>query len=189
MVTAAQGNVARAVDALQPRDVGPITLSTFQILEHQVAERPAQQRYLSELTLPAAANAQVRADLAFQGGQPMRMNGLLFRRGLGVGPASRIDLQLQGQWRLLRADLGIDDACRSAGGLQFQVWGDDRLLYDSGLVKAPGVVKPELDIRGLQRLSLRTLGAQGTQPAQVCGNWANAALIGQEGDTATIVSP
>jgi len=189
MVTAAQGSVARAVDALQPRDVGPITLSTFQILEHPVAERPAQQRYLSELDLPAAASAQVRADLAFQGGQPMRMNGLLFRRGLGVGPASRIDLQLQGQWRLLRADLGIDDACRSAGGMQFQVWGDDRLLYDSGLVKAPGVVKPELDIRGLQRLSLRTLGAQGTHPAQVCGNWANAALIGQEGDTATIVSP
>jgi hypothetical protein len=189
MVTAAQGNVARAVDALQPRDVGPITLSTFQILEHQVAERPAQQRYLSELTLPAGTQNQVRADLAFRGGQPMRMNGLLFRRGLGVGPASRIELQLQGQWRLLRADLGIDDACRSAGGMQFQVWGDDRLLYDSGLVKAPGVVKPELDIRGLQHLSLRTLGAQGTQPAQVCGNWANAALIGQEGDTATIVSP
>ena len=73
--------------------------------------------------------------------------------------------------------------------IEVMVWGDDRLLYDSGLVKAPGVVKPELDIRGLQRLSLRTLGAQGKQPAQVCGNWANAVLIGQEGDTATIVSP
>ena len=70
--------------------------------------------------------------------------------------------------------------------MQFQVWGDGHLLYDSGLVKAPGVVKPELDIRGLQQLSLRTLGAQGAQPAQVCGNWANAALIGQEGDRAAI---
>jgi len=119
----------------------------------------------------------------------MRMNGLLFRRGLGVGPNSRLDLQLHGQWRLLRADLGIDDACRSAGGMQFQVWGDGRLLYDSGRVQAPGVVKPELDIRGLRSLSLRTLGAQGAQPAQVCGNWANAALIGQEGDTASVVSP
>ena len=73
--------------------------------------------------------------------------------------------------------------------MQFQVWGDDRLLYDSGLVKAPGVVKPELDVRGLHRLSLRTLGAQGARPAQVCGNWANALLIGQEGDTASIVPP
>ena len=116
----------------------------------------------------------------------MRMNGLLFRRGLGVGADSRIDINLGGGWKLLRADLGVDDSCRSHGGQQFQVWGDDRLLYDSGLVQAPGVVKPELDVRGVRRLSLRTLGAQSTQG---CGNWANAALIGQEGDTASIASP
>lgn len=189
MVSAAHNGAARAVDALQPRDVGPITLSTFHVLEHLSAERQAQQRYLSELTLPPALTSAVARDRAFAGDAEMRMNGLRFRRGLGVGASSRIDVQLQGGWRLLRADLGIDDTCRDAGGMQFQVWGDDRLLYDSGLVRAPGVVKPELDIRGLQRLSLRTLGAQGARPAQVCGNWANAVLIGQEGDAATIASP
>ncbi|RDZ27277.1 TIM-barrel domain-containing protein [Lysobacter silvisoli] len=189
MVSAAQGGTARAFDALQPRDVGPIALSTFRVLEHRGDERPAQQRYLSELPLPPALAGRVALDRAPGGQGEMRMNGLLFRRGLGVGADSRIDLQLQGGWRLLRADLGVDDRCRDAGGLQFQVWGDDRLLYDSGLVRAPGVVKPELDIRGLQRLSLRTLGAQGARPAQVCGNWANAVLIGQEGDTAVIATP
>lgn len=187
MVTAAGGSEARAVDALRPRDVGPITLSTFHVLEHQTPERPAQQRYLSEL--PGDSAGAIARDRAFGGESAMRMNGLHFRRGLGVGPTSRIDVQLQGGWRLLRADLGIDDRCRDAGGMQFQVWGDDRLLYDSGLVRAPGVVKPELDIRGLHRLSLRTLGAQGAQPARVCGNWANAVLIGQEGDTAVIAQP
>jgi len=189
MVLAAQDDAARAVDALQPRDVGPIALSTFHVLEHAQAERPAQQRYLSELTLPAALASTIARDHAFGGHAEMRMNGLHFRRGLGVGADSRIDVQLTGDWRLLRADLGIDDQCRTAGGMQFQVWGDDRLLYDSGLVRAPGVVKPELDIRGLHHLSLRTLGAQGAQPAQVCGNWANAVLIGQEGDAASVASP
>ncbi len=189
MVSAAQGSVARAVDALQPRDVGPIVLSSFHVLEHQPPEKPAQQLYLSALPLPASLQARVASDHAFGGQGELRMNGLHFRRGLGVNASSRIDLQLGGNWHLLRADLGIDDQCRAAGGMQFQVWGDDRLLYDSGLVKAPGVVKPELDVRGLRRLSLRTLGAQGDRPAQVCGNWANAALIGQEGDTASIVSP
>ncbi len=189
MVTAAQGGGARAFDALQPRDVGPITLSTFHVLEHASSERPMQQRYLSELALPPAFSAEVARDRAHGGASEMHMNGLHFRRGLGVGTDSRIDVQLQGDWRLLRADLGIDDSCRDAGGMQFQVWGDDRLLYDSGLVRAPGVVKPELDLRGLHRLSLRTLGAQGAQPARVCGNWANAVLIGQEGDTATIAPP
>ena len=189
MVTAAQGSVARTVDALQPRDVGPIVLSSFHVLEHPQPTTPAQQLYLSALPLPAALQASVASDHAFGGHAALRMNGLLFRRGLGVNAHSRIDLKLTGSWRLLRADLGIDDQCRAAGGMQFQVWGDNRLLYDSGLVKAPGVVKPELDVRGLHTLSLRTLGAQGDYPAQVCGNWANAALIGQEGDTASIVSP
>jgi hypothetical protein len=189
MVTAAQGSVARTVDALQPRDVGPIVLSSFHVLEHPQPTTPAQQLYLSALPLPAALQASVASDHAFGGQAALRMNGLLFRRGLGVNAHSRIDLKLTGSWRLLRADLGIDDQCRAAGGMQFQVWGDNRLLYDSGLVKAPGVVKPELDVRGLHTLSLRTLGAQGDHPAQVCGNWANAALIGQEGDTASIVSP
>ncbi|KQY54881.1 TIM-barrel domain-containing protein [Lysobacter sp. Root494] len=189
MVEAAKAGGARAFDVQRPRDVGPITLSTFRVLEHVSAERPAQQRYLSELTLPAALGNEVARDRGFGGASDMRMNGLHFRRGLGVDADSRIDLRLQGNWQLLRADLGIDDRCRDAGGMQFQVWGDDRLLYDSGLVRAPAVVKPELDIRGLQRLSLRTLGAQGAKPPQVCGNWANAVLIGQEGDAATIVSP
>ena len=190
MVIAAQDNSARAVDALQPRDVGPITLSTFRVLEQSSVERPAQQRYLSELPLPPALAGALARDRAHGGGSEMRMNGLHFRHGLGVGANSRIEVQLQGGgWHLLRADLGIDDSCRDNGGMQFQVWGDDRLLYDSGLVRAPGVVKPELDIRGLHRLSLRTLGAQGTKPAQVCGNWGNAVLIGQEGDAASIVSP
>ena len=136
--------------------------------------------------MPDVLAGKVARDRAFGGGSEMRMNGLLFRRGLGVGADSRIDLAFDGNWQLLRADLGIDDSCRAAGGMQFQVWGDGRLLYDSGLVKAPGVVKPELDIRGLRNLSLRTLGAQSPQ---TCGNWANAALIGQEGDSASIASP
>jgi hypothetical protein len=50
-------------------------------------------------------------------------------------------------------------------------------------VAAPAVVKPEIDVRGLKQLSLRTLGARGAQPAQVCGNWANAVLIGTEDAT------
>ncbi|WP_460733461.1 TIM-barrel domain-containing protein [Lysobacter tyrosinilyticus] len=186
MVTAAQGATARALNALQPRDVGPIALSTFHVLEHQASDRPAQQRYLSELPLPTELAAKVARDRAYGGKNEMRMNGLHFRRGLGVSAVSRIDVQLKGDWTLLRADLGIDDSCRDAAGLQFQVWGDDRLLYDSGLVRAPAVVKPELDIRGLRRLSLRTLGVQGTQSVPACGNWANAALIGQEGDTASV---
>ena len=181
MVTAAQPGAtpAKAVNAMQPAEVGPIALSTFRILEARTKEGAEQQSFLSDLALPKG----VARDRPAGKGKEMRMNGLWFRKGLGVGPASRIDLQLAGDWKLLRADLGVDDSCRSAGGLQFQVWSGERLLYDSGLVTAPAVVKPEIDVRGLRQLSLRTLGARGAQPAQVCGNWANAVLLGTEGAT------
>ncbi|SDI08910.1 TIM-barrel domain-containing protein [Janthinobacterium sp. YR213] len=180
MVTAAQGApVARAFDAALATDVAPVTLSEFRVLEHRVAEGAEVQRYLSDLALPKSIAKDRPAGKAAE----MRMNGLWFRKGLGVGPVSRIDLQLAGNWNLLRADLGVDDSCRSAGGLQFQVWSGERLLYDSGLVTAPGVVKPEIDVRGLSQLSLRTLGARGARAAQVCGNWANAVLTGTEGAT------
>jgi hypothetical protein len=182
MVTAANGSApAKAYDAALPADVPPIALSEFHVLEHRVPERPEIQRYLSELSLPKTVARDRPAGKATE----MRMNGLRFRKGLGVGPSSRIDLALQGDWTLLRADLGVDDSCRTAGGLQFQVWSGSKLLYDSGLVKAPAVVKPEIDIRGLRELSLRTLGAQGPSPGRVCANWANAQLTGSEGATVT----
>jgi len=189
MVTAAQGAGARAFDAAAAKDVPPVTLSEFNILEHPVKEGEEQQRYLSDL-LPAMAQGRDKPAPVGKANNSaeMRMNGLRFHKGLGMGPAGRIDLRLAGNWNLLRADLGVDDSCRDAGGLQFQVWSGDRLLYDSGLVTAPAVVKPELDIRGVTQLSLRTLGAQGKQPAKVCGNWANAMLTGTEGATVRMLT-
>jgi alpha-glucosidase (family GH31 glycosyl hydrolase) len=179
MVTAAAQAPAKAINAMLPAEVGPIALSTFRILEQRGQEGAELQSFLSDLpTLKGA-----RRDRPAGNAKEMRMNGLWFRKGLGVGPSSRIDLQLEGNWSMLRADLGVDDSCRSAGGLQFQVWSGERLLYDSGLVAAPAVVKPEIDVRGLRQLSLLTLGAHGAQPARVCGNWANAVLLGTEGAT------
>jgi len=180
--TEPKSSAVQAYNAAAPTEVAPITLSEFHILEHQRPEGQEQQQYLSDLSLPRGAAKDKPAGKASE----MRMNGLRFRKGLGVGPASRIALQLQGEWSLLRADLGVDDSCRNAGGLQFQIWSGDRLLYDSGFISAPAVVKPEIDVRGLSQLSLRTLGALGSQPAQVCGNWANAVLTGTEGAKARL---
>ena len=180
MVTAAatQAPMAKAFNALAASEVEPIVLSEFHVLEQRAAEGLGeQQRYLSGLPLPKGFAKDRPAAKATE----MRMNGLRFQQGIGVGAQSRLDLKLQGAWDLFRADLGIDDSCRTYGGLQFQIWGGERLLYDSGLVQAPAVVKPEIDVRGLTSLSLRTLGAVGKAAHKVCANWANAALVGLEG--------
>jgi alpha-glucosidase len=186
MVTAVstQAAPAKAFNALAASEVEPIVLSEFHLLEQRAAEgQGEQQSYLSALRLPKG----IAKDRPASGADAMRMNGLRFHQGLGVAAHSRLDLSLQGAWQLFRADLGVDDSCRDYGGLQFQIWGDERLLYDSGLVQAPAVVKPEIDVRGLTTLSLRTLGAVGKQAHKVCANWANAALLGLEGAQVQII--
>ena len=65
--------------------------------------------------------------------------------------------------------------------MNFQVFADNKLLFDSGEITPPTVVKPELDIRGVKQLSLRTYSQDATQQV-ACANWANAQVIGFEGD-------
>ena len=45
-------------------------------------------------------------------------------------------------------------------------------------VQDAAVVKPEIDLRGLSTLELRTLALPGRNVTGVCGNWANATLTG-----------
>jgi hypothetical protein len=100
------------------------------------------------------------------------MNGLKFSKGLGVKGDSRVDYTLPKNAQLFRADIGIDDSCKINGKISFQIFGDDKLLYNSGIIKAPTVIKPEIDIRTLQTLSLRTKGNNNS-----CANWANAVVV------------
>jgi hypothetical protein len=63
--------------------------------------------------------------------------------------------------------------------MSFQVWGDGRLLFDSGTVRGRDAVKSiNLDTIGVQELKLITtaITARGTS-ADPHGDWANARLI------------
>lgn len=172
-------------NALVAEAVAPITISEFHIFQQELPNKPKQTLYLSQAHAALSENSlgPVKKDHASPKANdtqtPLKMNGLTFHSGLGVNDKSRIDYQLAGSWQLFRADIGVDDSCRQYGGVSFQIYGDDKLLFNSGLIAAPAVVKPELDIRGIKRLSLRTIGAN----KAVCANWTNAAVIGFEGDT------
>ena len=99
-------------------------------------------------------------------------------RGLSVHGDSRIDFHLTGDWQTFQADAGIEDGVDPGLEVRFQVHGDGRLLYDSGPIGRSIVVKPQIDIRGVTSLSLRTIGALATTRA----NWANARVTGFAGD-------
>lgn len=176
--TAPAAQVAKAFNALLPKQVTPITISEFQVLQQALPKAERQQLYLSDL--PAALSQHSLSDH-----NQMQMNGLKFRQGLAVRGQSRLDYKLEGHWQLFRADVGINDSCRQHGAVQFQIYGDDRLLFDSGTIQGPAVVKPELDIRGITHLSLRTVAGNN----KICANWANASLIGFVGDKASALAP
>jgi alpha-glucosidase len=176
----AENGIAKAYNSAIPLVVTPVTISEFSILEEVLPKLPRQQRFLSDLTV-MANNTAAKADTD----KLMQMNGLKFRQGIRVSGQSEQSYQLRGHWQTFRADVGIDDTCREAGGLQFQVWGDNKLLFDSGLIKAPAVVKPELDIRGIAQLRLKTTGVVTVTGQPVCANWANVAVIGYQGDMVT----
>ncbi|MFZ6781349.1 NPCBM/NEW2 domain-containing protein [Undibacterium sp. Ji83W] len=208
LTSTGEAKQANAYNAFNTVVVSPITISEFSILEKTAPDKAKLQTYLSDaVASPVAGNKSsyakdqaysnasakpVKAEVSKQPGKQsstqsrmqssMKMNGLRFHKGLGVAGNSEIDYQLKGDWQTFRADVGIDDSCRNNGGLQFQVWGDDKLLFDSGLITAPAVVKPELDIRGISKLKLKTAGVKATGKAEVCANWANASVIGFVGD-------
>jgi hypothetical protein len=176
MVLGAGGEAAPVsgpVNALISTAVGNIVVSELRLHEFTLPEEASVKRPASELNWQAIDTpaANVRAASA---AQPLRMNGVAFGQGFATATGARIDIALTGYPQLFRADLGVDDQCRKDAVLSFQIWGDGRLIYDSGTVKAPGVVKPEIDIRGIKTLSLRTLGKGKGQ----CGNWANASVTG-----------
>jgi alpha-glucosidase len=174
----ANGSVAmpRAYSATAHAGPEPITLSSLRIL--QQLPPAGEPRSLELAQLQGLGTVAVNRPAGHkQAG--LRMNALAFRHGLSMKPGQSVKLALKGYWETLKADLGIDDQCRSPqAGVHFQVWGDARLLYDSGAVQDAAVVKPEIDLRGLSTLELRTLALPGRSVTGVCGNWANATLTG-----------
>ncbi|MEI6894862.1 MAG: TIM-barrel domain-containing protein [Colwellia sp.] len=156
--------------------VKPITISKFSLIEYQLPKTEKHNFYLSSLT-PSYTDeslSKIKVSLAHSTDhRKMSMNGLKFNRGLGVRGNSRVDYKLPKDAQLFRADIGIDDSCKAKGEISFQVYGDGKLLFNSGLIKAPTVIKPEIDIRTLNTISLRSHGDNSS-----CANWANAVIIG-----------
>jgi len=165
MVLGAAGEGEEAYDAFAPVRVGPTTISEFRLLERDAPTGPRLTARLGDVT-----DRQI---------SPIRMNGLDFAPGFVVHGDDRIDFDLDGDWHTFHAEVGIDDASIVKETVRFQVWGDGRLLWDSGPLSSPAIVKPRLDIRGVGELSLRTIAANGTIEA----TWAETALSGFTGDT------
>ncbi|MEJ5239011.1 MAG: NPCBM/NEW2 domain-containing protein [Limisphaera sp.] len=106
--------------------------------------------------------------------RPLQIAGRTFERGVGTHAQSRFRLHLDGQVDRFRAWVGVDDHAQGPGSVEFQILGDDRWLFRSGVMR-PGDAAREVnvDLRGVRVLLLRvTDGGDGISYDHA--NWAEA---------------
>ncbi|PZE21067.1 NPCBM/NEW2 domain-containing protein [Paenibacillus xerothermodurans] len=69
------------------------------------------------------------------GGKPITLNGVTYDKGLGVHSHSEVSYYLGGNVSAFTADVGVDDEERDdMGSVNFQIWADGKIVYDSGLM-------------------------------------------------------
>ncbi|BCB90271.1 NPCBM/NEW2 domain-containing protein [Phytohabitans suffuscus] len=97
-------------------------------------------------------------DLSVGGGSPISMLGQVHPTGLGVASPSTVRYYLGGRCGRLGATVGIDDAVRNVGPeggtATFQVVGDGRVLFDSGVLTRDATARVDVDLAGVRVLDL-----------------------------------
>lgn len=115
-------------------------------------------------------------------GNPLTLRGKIYRKGLGVHANNALTFALEGNYKRLRAEIGIDDEVLALhttqyAGVVFKVVADGKDVYVSGLLTAQSPVeKIDVDVSGVQVLTLDVSDGNGTI-AQDRADWANAFLL------------
>ncbi len=139
--------------------------------------------YVSDLayaTTPINAWGEVERDrsngeLGSADGGPIKLKGVNYAKGLGVHAYSEVTFNLNGQYKNFLTDVGLDDE-QTNGSVNFQVWLDGTLAYDSGLVTSLSAIQSiNLSVIGKNQLKLIvTDGGDDTQFDHA--DWAGARL-------------
>lgn len=108
-------------------------------------------------------------------GRPLSVGAQIFEKGLGVHAPATVQYDLMGRCTSLTATIGLDSEVAGKGSVAFQVYGDDRKLFDSGVLRGQTVQQMNVDVSGVSRLRLVvTNGGDGKEYDHA--DWAGARL-------------
>ncbi|GHH25588.1 NPCBM/NEW2 domain-containing protein [Streptomyces lanatus] len=114
-------------------------------------------------------------DRSVGGWTPISMLSQVYPTGIGVASPSTVRYYLGGQCTRLTTTVGIDDAVRDVGPeggtSTFQVIGDGRVLFDSGVLGRDDVRQADIDLTGVRVLDL-VVGDAGDGGYNDRANWA-----------------
>ena len=115
------------------------------------------QHYVSDLTWTYNVNGWGDTHLNVStNGNPLTINGVTFASGLGVHAYSEQRYQLNGNCSNFSSAVGIDgEVPPGYGNVDFQLWGDGRLIYNSGFLQSGSpTAYANVDVSGVQSISL-----------------------------------
>ncbi len=111
-------------------------------------------------------------------GYPMSIAGQPFKQGVGVHAFSHFRFMLDGQATRLESFVGIDDRASSASAsADFRIYGDDRELWRSGILRWGDKARTvSVDLTGVRQLTLYVSDGGDTIEGDHA-NWADGRMI------------
>lgn len=146
--------------------------------------QPPAVEYLSSLPECLALHQQGWGELginvcAHAAGQPplkLRIKDTEYTNGLGHHAPGEIVLELDGQYDLFEAEVGVQWQNGSVGSVVFRAFVDGAKRFDSGIMRETDAARPiRLSVAGASELRLVVTDA-GDGVTCDCANWANARL-------------
>ncbi|HEX2972892.1 MAG TPA: NPCBM/NEW2 domain-containing protein [Tepidisphaeraceae bacterium] len=124
---------------------------------------------------PVERNMSNGGKLANDGGT-LKLDGVAYKRGLGVYAPSQITYKLGKQYRKFTSAIGVDDSMGNRGSVVFQVFADGNKVYDSGLMTGASDTQfINLNVTGVNQLILKVRNGGDGSPSDAA-DWANARL-------------
>src|SRR5438552_11043852 len=68
-------------------------------------------------------------------GKPITIGGKVFETGFGTHAISEFIIDIKRQALSFEATVGVDDEVGKHGSVRFQVWGDNRKLWESNVIR------------------------------------------------------
>ncbi|MFI6729596.1 NPCBM/NEW2 domain-containing protein [Streptomyces atratus] len=134
---------------------------------------------LSDLTWSDARSdfGTLRKDRSVDG-NPIRLNGTAYAKGIGTHANSTVTYTLNGAYSRFQSDVGVDDEVSANSTVRFEVWGDGTKLYETPAVMTSASPTRSIDvsIKGVKSLVLKVTDA-GDGINSDHADWAGAKLL------------
>lgn len=110
-------------------------------------------------------------------GKPITMGGVVYPKGLGVHSPSDLTFALGRKYKRFRAEVGVDDEIANNGSVQFFVYADDVLVFDSGVMTG-AMPAQKLDVSvGFTQVLRLVVTNGGDDTSYDHADWAAARLL------------